>query len=330
MIDHAGGKHRAQHAMHHVVETRHRYLPRLHRIGKRFAEILVPRHLHVEPRQRRLHRRMRRLPVGHHKSGILPVALEHVVQKPVVLAGPIAVHFVVRAHDAGRVADPDADLKRQKVAFACSLMRDQRIHHRPPRLLVVHGVVLDVAHHLVLLHAHDQVPSGGSSKHGIFAWVLKQTPVPRVTREIHTTADRLVVTLRPQLAANHIAVEMRRHRIPRRGRPQHRRQQRGIPAPRSRHAHTYRRIGLLQRRNAKPRNAKHLSRAAVVVRRDWVAFAQRSPSDPMHQLDLFSKRKLLEHQIRTLVRRKAGICPRVPGKRVGRRRLPLGETGDTH
>ena len=59
-------------------------------------------------------RGMNRAPVGHHEAGITPIALEHLVKQPVVLAGIGSVHLIVGAHHAARMPALDGDLEGER------------------------------------------------------------------------------------------------------------------------------------------------------------------------------------------------------------------------
>ena len=173
MIDHAGRKHGAQQPVHHVIEPAHGHGPRLHGVAQRLAEVFLAGLLLIESRQRCLDRRVRGLPVGDDKPWIVPFSLQHLVQQVIVLTGPIAMDFVVRAHHRGRLPDTDADLKRQQITLVHRLAADLCVHRRASGLLVVHRVMLDVAHHPVLLDTHDQVADRHPGKHRILAGVFE-------------------------------------------------------------------------------------------------------------------------------------------------------------
>ena len=322
MIDDARSKHRPQQPVHHVVEAAHRNLTVLHGIHQRFAEVLVPGLLLVEARERGLHRGMRRLPIGDHKAREVPLALEHMIQQVVVFTGPVAVDLVVRAHHRRGMTDTDADLEGEQIALVHGLLAYDRVNHRAAGLLVVHGVVLDVAHDLVALDTGDEVADRRAGEHRVFTGVLEQTAVARIAREVYTAADGLVEPLGAQLAADHVAIEVCHRGIPACGRAEHAGQQRGVAALLRGAAHADRRVRLLQRGNAEPWDAEHLAGAAIVIGRRWGARPQRSPADAVHELDLLGQGQLFDDQIGALIRGQGLVHP-WPRAALGLRRRRL-------
>ena len=66
-------------------------------------------------------------------------------EKVFVLAGIIPVDGVVRAHHGARMADGNADLESQQIAFLHGALADDGVVLVAAALLIIHGVVLDVA-----------------------------------------------------------------------------------------------------------------------------------------------------------------------------------------
>ena len=95
-----------------------------------------------------------------------------------------------------------------------------RLHLVAAALLVVHRVVLDVADDVLRLLALDAVAHHRAGQHRILAHVLKGAPVARLARQVHAAAQRHVVALRAQLAANQRPVVACRLRVPACGRAQ--------------------------------------------------------------------------------------------------------------
>src|SRR6185437_581132 len=92
-----------------------------------------------------------------------------------------------------------------------------------PALLIVHGVVLDVANNMRRLLAFDAIANHGSGENGIFTHVLKCATAAKLADEIHAAAERHVVALGTQFAADHIAVFTSSVRVPARSGAQVRR-----------------------------------------------------------------------------------------------------------
>ena len=310
LVDHSVREHAAHNAMHHVVQPRLRHLPALHGLLQRIAEeVVVARLVHIEPGQRGLHRAMRPAPVGEHKALKSPVLLQHLVQRIVVLARVVAVDVVVRAHYARRMRRCNGDLEGKQIGLTQRALVHHGIQNVAPGLLVVHSVVLNVAHDVVRLHAARHLPNHHAGEDRVLACVLEVASIARLADQVHPPANRHVVSLRAQLAANHRAVEKRRVRVPARGHPNYRRQQRRVAALRSGHAHAHRRVGQVDVRQMQPRNPRNKARPAIVSRRHRSARAQHSPARAMHQLDLLVQRHLVEHQVRARVRIERFIHP---------------------
>ena len=128
------------------------------------------------------------------------------IEQPLVLTGPISHHLVVTAHDGGGLPYADAEFEGQQIALASGLFRQAGIDNRAAGLLIVQREVLDVAHDVVVLDAADDMAHRHTGKHRIFAGVLEQPAVSRVTRKIGAAADRLIVALRTEFTSDDVAV----------------------------------------------------------------------------------------------------------------------------
>ncbi len=155
------------------------------------------------------------------------------------------------------MADADADLEGEEVGLVRGLVVEVDVDDGAAGLLVVEGVVLDVAHDLVLLDAENEVADGGSGEHGVFAGVLEEAAVAGVAGEIDTAADGLVVALGAELAADDVAVELGGGGIPGGGGAEDRGEQGGSSGTCGRgHADADGGVCLLERGDAEARDAE--------------------------------------------------------------------------
>ncbi len=208
------------------------------------------------------------------------------------------------------MAIADGDLKRQQIGFAHGALIELHVQDVAPGFLVVEGVVLDVAHHLLGLQAFHELPDHGSGEDGILAGVLEIASVARLANQVYAAADGHVVALIAQFAADHRAVEISRLGVETGRRSQGRRQQRGIAALSGSHADAHRRIGHIDGWNAEPIDAGNEARAFVGSGRDRIAGTQRAPAGSMHQLDLFVERHLPDEHVGAFIGREGFIQPR--------------------
>ena len=107
---------------------------------KKFSRVELFARFLIEAGERRADRRVDGAPVGHDEARIAPVALQDLVQEPVVLAGIDPVDLVVGAHDRARSALLDADLESQKIRLPRRRRIDPDVEHDAVGLLVVEGV----------------------------------------------------------------------------------------------------------------------------------------------------------------------------------------------
>jgi hypothetical protein len=125
-VDHLGGRpvvkepdreFGPQNAVDHLVEARHGHFAALHGLLERIREIGIARHLDVESGEGRFHRAVRRAPIRQDESFETGGLLQDLAQNVSVLAGPVAVDLVVRAHHRGNIRILDSDSKRQQIGF---------------------------------------------------------------------------------------------------------------------------------------------------------------------------------------------------------------------
>ena len=246
VVDDAGGEHAAEEAVDHVVEARLGDVAFLYGGLQVFGKVVDAGLFHVETGEGRLGGGVGGLPVRDDEAGVLPLALEDVGEEVLVFTRPVAVDLVVGAHDGAGVADADADLKGEQVGLVHGLVGHVDVDDGAAGLLVVEGVVLDVAHDVVGLDAHDDVADGGAGEDGIFAGVLKEAAVAWVAGEVDAAADGLVVTLRAELAADDVAVEVGGIGVPRCGCAEDGGQERGVAALGRGHADAHGGVCLLE------------------------------------------------------------------------------------
>ena len=167
----------AQVAAHLVVERRHReravLQPGEERAGE---EVLVVgpagAHLEVEAIEDRLARVVRAAPVGDDGALEAPLALEHLVQQVIVVAGVLAAELVVGAHHGEGPALAHARLERGQVDLAQRPLVDLHVDRAAVLLLVVEGVVLDAGDRLLGLHALHVADGHPAGEPGVLAEVV--------------------------------------------------------------------------------------------------------------------------------------------------------------
>ena len=79
-----------------------------------------------------------------------------------ILAGVIAVDPVIGAHDGGGIGDGDADVEGEQIGFLHAAFGDDGVDEVAASLLVVHGVVLDVADDVLGLLTLHEIADDGS------------------------------------------------------------------------------------------------------------------------------------------------------------------------
>ena len=206
-LDQAG-----QIARDHVVQPRLGDTALCHRLSQRRAEIdrlveFLARFL-VEPRIGRLHGRMHRAPIAHHPAGIVPVALQHIGQQVLVLARPVAVDLVVRAHDRSGMPLFDRDLKGEQVAHAQRRLADPRIDHHAAGFLRVEREMLDRRNDVVRLDPGDMRAAQRAREQRILAQIFEVATVPRIARQIDAARQQHVEPLVPRLRPDHRAARL--------------------------------------------------------------------------------------------------------------------------
>ncbi len=153
-------------------------------------------------------------PIRQYETFEVPVFLEDIGQEIVILAGVVAVYAVVRAHYSRHVGLAYADLEGQEVALAHRALVDVHVHGIASALLIVQGIVLDVADDVLVLGTFDDLSDNFSGEDGVFAHVLEGAAIAGFAGDVHSAAQRHVVALRAQFAADKRSVLMRGFEIP--------------------------------------------------------------------------------------------------------------------
>ncbi len=263
-IDNACGEHAAQDAVDHVIEACLGNLAALHGFLQRGVEIVVVAgHLLIEAGEGGGDGAMGCAPVGDDPALEVEVFLENLVEEIVILAGVFAVDEVVGAHDGGRVGDADGDLKGEKIGFAHCLVVEQHVDLGAAGLLVVEGVVLDIAHDVLGEDALFKRSAHGSGEDGVFACVLEVAAVAGLAGNVDAAADGHVEAEGAEFAANDGTVEEGGVGVPTGGSAESGGKKRGIAALIGGHADTYGGVSEVDVGDAEARDAFHEACAEV-------------------------------------------------------------------
>ncbi len=134
-------------------------------------------------------------PVGEDEAFEAPGVFEDVVEEVLVFAGPVAVDLVVGAHDGGCVGDVEADFEGEEIGLAHGALVEDGVDDVAAGLLVVEGVVLDVADHVLGLHALHELADHGSGEDGVFALVFEVAAVAGFAGDVDASTEGHVVAL---------------------------------------------------------------------------------------------------------------------------------------
>ena len=192
VIDDAGSKFRTQDAARVIIELRHGDGAGLHRLFHLGTVVGVERFLVIEPCCGGFDGAVRATPVREDESGELPFTFQHIGEKVFVLAGVIPVDGVVRAHDGARMADGNANLKRQQIAFLHGPLANDSVVLVAAALLIIHGVVLDIGNDVRGLLTLDAVADHGAGENGILTHVLKGATAAQFADQINAAAKSML------------------------------------------------------------------------------------------------------------------------------------------
>ncbi len=308
IVHDAGGEFRPHNAVHHVVQARERNFATIDRLLEGVAEVTAIGLLVVEAGQCRFDGAVGGAPIRDHETFEPPRLLQNVGQQITVLTGPIAIQLVVGAHHHAGLAFGNGDFEGQQVRLAHGAPPEFHIADAAAGLLVVEGVVLDVADDLVGLQALDELGHHFAGEDGIFSLVLEVAAVARFAGDVHAAAQRGVVLLIAELAANQVAVLVGHFQIPGGGFGHRRWQQGGVPSALRGRPDAHRGVGQLDIGEPQPGDAGDHAGPAVGARPGGSESA-----GAVHQRDLFFEGHLLHDHVGPLVRREARIHPRTFG-----------------
>ena len=248
-------------------------------------------------------------PVGEHESLEVPVFLQQVGEQIFVFAGVVAPDAVVGAHHRGDVGFLQSNFEREQVALAGGAFVDGDVDRVAAALLIVEGVMLDVADDVLRLQALHDRSDHLSGQNGIFAEIFEGAAVARFAGEVDAAAERHVVALSAQFAADQRSVFVAGFEIPTRGAGHIRGQRGGVAAILAAAANAVGGVRHLDGGNAEARNAGRISGAAVGLYGQRAHRTQAPHASAVQQSDLLVERHLLDDQRGALVRREAGVAP---------------------
>ena len=108
----------------------------------------------------------------------------------------------------------DGTLEGEEVDFPQGTLAHVHIDIEAVGLLVVQHKMLQATGHPVLLHRRDVGDHHLACQQGVFAHVLKGTPVHRCALDVHTRAEHDVLAPESELLAHTLAIEGRHLAIP--------------------------------------------------------------------------------------------------------------------
>jgi len=131
-----------------------------------------------------------RAPIRQDESFETGGLLQNIVQNVTVLAGPVAVDLVVRAHYRGNIRILDGDFKRQQIGFPHDpLVRHDDVADIAAGLLIVERIVLHIAQDALCLEAFHRLAIQPAGQNRIFAKYSKLRPL-RGSRVMSTPPPR--------------------------------------------------------------------------------------------------------------------------------------------
>ncbi len=308
-VEEAGLKHGTQDAVHVVIQLRHGDGARFHRLLELFAVEVVHRLLVVEAGCRGFDRAVGSAPVRDHEALEAPVFLEHIREGVFVLAGIVTVDGVVGAHHRAWLSDIDPNMEGQQIGLLHGPLADDHVDLVTAALLVVHDVVLDIADDMLGLLTFDPVAYQRAGQQRIFALVLKGSAIARLASQVDAAAERHVVALGAQLAANQCAIVTGRFRIPTGRRGYVGRQRGGVTPVLGTHPNPVGGVAHLDLGNAQARDAEHETGALVAEIGPGHRAAPARHALAVHEEDFLVQRHFLEHQVGAVVGREAGVHP---------------------
>ena len=264
----------------------------------------------------------------HHIAAKAERAAEHVGQQPLVLAGVVAVHAVVRAHHRAGVAALDRELEGEQVGHSRRRGVDLRIVAFAAGLQIVQRIMLGGRDDVVRLDAGDLRTDDGPGEQRVLAAIFEIAAVARVAQRDSTPPAS--ITLKPDARASEpIIASALEGDVGVPGR-------RGRDAGGKRGALAFLRrappcvatpiagVGLPLRRNSEPRNAGNVAGradAASSGRLEIVLPVGVRGEPAEHEIEFFVLGQLLDDERGALLRAQRAVHPRARGaRRSGRGR----------
>ena len=202
VIHQARGEHCAQNAMHVIVHLGLGYCAGFHSLLQIVSIEKPSRLLVIHACCGSLGYAVGSSPIGENESLKLPVLLQKISEQILVFAGIVAVQAVVRTHHTRDIGFLDTDFEGQQVTFARRALVDGDVHRIASTLLIVQGIVLDVAKHMLCLDPPDHRSHHLARQHWVLAHVLERAAIARLASEVHSSAQRHVVALCAQFTAD--------------------------------------------------------------------------------------------------------------------------------
>ena len=193
IVEQMAGEHGAQDALVHVGDARGiGGVLAVQRRQRRAEEDLAVEFLARFPVQsrQRVGGGMIGAPVRHHKAGIMPVLLQHLVEQEVAAAGKGPVEVVVGAHHRAGIAALDGDLEGQQVAFARRGFGDVHADGALLGLLGVQRIMLDGGHHMLVLDAADGFARQRAGQQRVFAQIFEIAAIARLARQVDAAGQQ--------------------------------------------------------------------------------------------------------------------------------------------
>ncbi len=188
IIHDAADEFRAQDTANVSVQLIHRNLAILHRLLEFLAIVIVERLFVIQASSRSLYGAVRAAPIGNDEAGKMPTGSEHVGEQIFIFAGEVTVECVIGTHDRSRTPHFDADVKSQQITFLHGALADNYVHFIAPALLIVEGVMFNIADDVLSLLAFDSVADQCSGEDWVFAHVFEGSAVARIAGDVHAAA----------------------------------------------------------------------------------------------------------------------------------------------
>ena len=200
-------------------------------------------------------------------------------------------------------------MEGQQIGLLHGPLADDRVHLVAATLLVVHDVVLDITDDMLGLLTFDPVAHQRTGQQWIFALVLKGSAIPRFAGQVDAAAERHVVALGAQLAANQGTIVAGRFRIPTGRRGYVGREGGGVTPILGAHPDPISGVAHLDLGNTQARDAEHETGALIAEIGPGHRAAPARHTLAVHEEDFLVQRHLLEHQVGAVVRGEAGVHP---------------------